>query len=807
MEKKIIPINSYDLRASNTERWRKHFKQNEDDRKTSIPYWEYLHLLQANPDGLLQNIYQTFSKMIEVYLGSGKTVNRNDTEDAGFRRYNGNKMFSDNQPKPFVPSNTFLNRLIEIKKMMTSGIENKYYLFMGKQGSGKTSFLDCILRKFEEFTGSEEGMMFAAEYHLPRSIFSKFDDRDKKLADLIAQVIKEKEKEDKEHDNVNESADASDDVVIKCPYCCHPVTIIPIESNGDREFRLNFLADLLKLEKRGDIGYSYLLRNSTEYNWVRQWRCCPFCESMYAAIDERINSDDNLKHHTAFDFLKVRRYLPTRRMGYGISVYNLEEPIAVQHNIDNLSDIRRWLTNNLGPDVFYGFSANYRVANGILALEELKGENAKRFLSMQTVVSNEIEKIDGKDVPIHTLVLVVCNPENFEPISKVPENAPLMARVEKTDIPYPPDLPAEKKIYQIAYDQDWLNDFMPLVVETFALVMVSTRYEKYSQVIKEWLGHKLANKYIRYSDPDGLILRIALANDDIPFWMKKVDWDLFSKDLRKRFFAELQKAGIDKGIGSRDSIKILGAFHKQKKRENHLLSIKDLLEFFEKFPANVSKINGDFNNMIPEGFIECAERYYQYNLLRLVKKAGFQVFPEEIKKQVLHYLFAIFENNNTEKKCRYTGEVVKITEEFIDNIETKLVDGDKGNFRKEVRRTYNTLTLHEIGGDHDKIVETELYGDLYKRLFEYQCENCLDDYLKNKNFRRAVSDCHKPEFRIAYDKKLQDEINFIINNLQELKDNDDVSFGYTEQSAQEALLYVIDEDLVSVFRNNNYKRR
>ncbi len=70
-------------------------------------------------------------------------------------------------------------------------------------------------------------------------------------------------------------------------------------------------------------------------------------------------------------------------------------------------------------------------------------------------------------------------------------------------------------------------------------------------------------------------------------------------------------------------------------------------------------------------------------------------------------------------------------------------------------------------------------------------EKALDPFLENVNFRRAIKDFGKEEFK-TYDKRIRDDVTFLVNNLCS-------KFRYTKNGAKEVCIYVIDNDLAKAY--------
>ena len=211
-----------------------------------------------------------------------------------------------------------------------------------------------------------------------------------------------------------------------------------------------------------------------------------------------------------------------------------------------------------------------------------------------------------------------------------------------------------------------------------------------------------------------------------------------------------------------------------------------LCQFFEK-------VNTEYENPLPEGFLDSLLRMYNYTVLQEVKGALYYYNEEKISRDIQNYMFAINFEIGAVEKCGYTGEKFEITEAFLEGVETKLLDpgADKTKqltFRRDAQKEYTTTTLtQEIMVADKPITETNLYTDLYERYVFNLKEKVLDPLLKNENFRRAIKDYETDKFK-AYDKKIKNDVRYLIKNLTEKS-------GYTQQGAREVCLYVIDQNV------------
>jgi hypothetical protein len=218
--------------------------------------------------------------------------------------------------------------------------------------------------------------------------------------------------------------------------------------------------------------------------------------------------------------------------------------------------------------------------------------------------------------------------------------------------------------------------------------------------------------------------------------------------------------------------------------------MSDLCKFF-------SNIGKEIKDLIPKGFLDSLLRMYDYTILQEVKESLYYYNEKQISREIQNYLFAINFEIGAEETCTYTGEKLSITEEFLEGIETRLL-GAKADrnqrmaFREEAQKEYTTKTLtQEIMVEGLAITETKIYNDMQDRYVHNLKEKVLDPFLENENFRRAIKDYDDEDFK-TYDKRIRDDVTYLINNLCE-------KYRYTELGAKEVCIYVIDNDLAKKF--------
>jgi len=306
--------------------------------------------------------------------------------------------------------------------------------------------------------------------------------------------------------------------------------------------------------------------------------------------------------------------------------------------------------------------------------------------------------------------------------------------------------------------------------------------------MNEWIEEP--KKYSLYCDENLQLLKMEIYTGHIPPWLLEEDVKRFTAKRRRRIIREAEKEGV-KGFSGRDSIRIFNDFLSQCAREDKLITMSALYDFFTR------KVDKETKEAVPKAFLDSLTRMYDYSILQQVKESLYGYNEEEISRDIQNYLWAVNFDPGSISVCTYTGDRLEITEPFLEGIEKRLLgpgpDQDKRHaFRKDVQKEYASRTLtQEIRLDGKPVEETNLYAALHERYVHNLKEKVLDPFLENENFRRAIKAFHDEEFR-TYDRKIQNDVRFLIRNLCN-------NHRYTEQGAQEVCVYVIDNDLARKF--------
>ncbi|MGD2270324.1 MAG: serine protein kinase PrkA, partial [Desulfobacterales bacterium] len=486
-----------------------------------------------------------------------------------------------------------------------------------------------------------------------------------------------------------------------------------------------------------------------------------------------------------FEMVYARPYRFDRRLGEGICVYNPGDKPMRQNILSNAiiqSRINGFLKDS--NQVKYVFSQYAKSNNGIYALMDIKSHNTDRLIELHNIISEGLHKVEDVEENVNSLLLAVMNPEDEKNIQDFQS---FSDRIEYIKIPYVMDLNTEVEIYRNIFGKHIDTHFLPRALHNFARVIISSRLNKKSEALLEWIGDP--EKYRLYCDENLQLLKMEIYTGHIPTWLSEEDRKSLTAKRRRKIIAESETEG-EHGISGRDSIKIFNEFFSTYAKKNKLINMSILCNFFTKSRKELSKL-------IPEGFLDSLLRMYDYTILQEVKESLYYYNEQQISREIQNYLFAINFEAGSVETCSYTREKLEISEEFFESIEKRLL-GSKIDraarlaFREDTQKEYTTKTLtQEMMVDDKPITETKVYESMHERYVHNLKEKVLDPFLENENFRRAIKDYGEEDFK-TYDKKIRDDVTYLMKNLCE-------NFKYTEQGAKEVCIYVIDSDLAKKF--------
>ena len=748
--------------------------EEEEQQHRPLAFREFVQLSSEQPDRVFRNTFQLFYDMVYSHVGVGPDEYPDDPESINYVPLDSASLFVDGADHPFFADRPFSNRFINLIASFKRGVpQNRIYIFEGPHGSGKSTFLNNLLRKFEQYTRTEEGASYETLWRLDRRALGSTVERDthtilQQLRGLLDESRLNPQGSPQPAIPIQASAQP-DYLEVPCPSHDHPFLMIP------RNYRKELLDTLIEdpqLKKR--------LFFKKTYEWLFKQQPCTICMSLYQTLIDILRSP--LK---VLDMIYVRRYQFNRRLGNGISVFNSGDGLSKDSVITNQM-IQDQLNNLLRDSnkVRYIYSRYAKTNNGVYALMDIKSHNKDRFMNLHGIISEGIHKVEDIEENVNSLFLALMNPEDKVSTSEMQS---FRDRITYIKVTYVLDYNTEVKIYKDAFGEQIEPHFLPRVLENIAKIIIASRLKTKSEAIKEWIGDP--QKYAATCDANLQLLKMDIYAGIIPAWLTEEDRKKFNARRRRRIITESESEG-DKGFSGRDSLKIFNELYSTHAKKDKPVTMGMVCNFFRQYSVAPTWT-------VPEGFIDSLLGLYNYTVLQEVKESLYCYNEERISKEIQNYLFAInFDVGRTEK-CVYTGEEVEITESFLNGFERRILgahsEADQGlSFRQDIQKQYASGTLtEEILVKGRPLTETKLYQSLSQRYVYNLKERVLDPLMKNDNFRRAVKDYGTESFR-SYDKRIRSDVSVLIENLMN-------KFRYTEHGAREVCIYVIDNDIAAKF--------
>ena len=207
------------------------------DRQGPVPFEKFLEIMVSRPSAVLRNVFQFFHDMIMAYVGPGVDEYSDDPESINYVDYDFTRLFVEGADHPFFADRLFANRLMkQVDSLRQGAQQNKIYIFDGPHGGGKSTFLNNLLTKFEEYANTQAGCRFETIWRINLGELGAPAATDETISILEKLLKLQQESQQEQYDRIKARVlqPGQDQYLeVPCPSHDNPLLMIPKQQRRD----------------------------------------------------------------------------------------------------------------------------------------------------------------------------------------------------------------------------------------------------------------------------------------------------------------------------------------------------------------------------------------------------------------------------------------------------------------------------------------------------------------------------------------------------------------------------------------------
>ncbi len=727
--------------------WINQAKQEHINQKDILTFDQYLEEVERYPDQLLR----TSSRYILDMLNHFGRNERGGFNIFTTKHSNSNAVFGQVHAQNELAKN--------LKNFCDEGINNKFILLVGPNGSAKSSFVKKIMVGLEEYSKIEEGTNYTFSWVFPIDNYTKGSLGFSRASAQNGDVL----------DSFAGLEDSEISAILNSELKDHPILLIP------KEYRQGVLEKILhdKNELLENIKKTHLFTGDISKR----------NKMVYEALLKNYKGD----HQQVLKHIRVERYEISKR--YSSSAVTIEPQIHVDAQMQQITMDKR--LGSLPPSLqslnLFQMNGQLVMANrGVLEFSDLLKRPLDTYKYLLQTLENAYLNINGILTELDILFIGTSNEIHLTAFKQHPDFNSFKGRFKIIKAPYLLCYKQELNIYLEQVKSIKKNhQFDPLTLEALCLFAVMTRLR--SPMTKNYPDKKLA-QIITKLNPLEKTLFISEDNQ-LPNELTTEEKQILSQhrdEVMDEFINENLYEGKF-GISPRDLKNIIYDLGS----ENEHVSLIDIVEYLKKLIT--LKNEYEFLNMTTQG-----DYHHPVRFIDLITSHLLDIFDKQLRDSL-----GLVDNRSYEEYIKkYINHInAEIKGEKIKNDVTGKFDSADGFFISEFEKNIalkedatkfrshliSKLGAYSLDNPGQIISYCEVFPDLEKSLkesFRYEQRKLIQNMSKYMVYfeKSLVGDESSGNQYQAEIEKIEEVINQLHSKHE-----------YSKKGALELIKFIIKE--------------
>ena len=632
-----------------------------------------------------------------------------------------------------------------LKNFYEEGINNKFILLVGPNGSAKTSLIHKIMKGAEEYSKTKEGALYTFSWVFPIENYVN--------GTLGLTTTKDKEK----LDSFAHLDDKEISAIMTSELMDHPLLLVPAK------FRRRLIEDKLKDDQN--------LLESVRKSYLYKGDLSKKNREIYDAMLKKYKGN----HYDVLKHIRVERFLISRR--YSVGAVTIEPQLHVDASMQQITMDKRLasLPPRLQSMNLFLMQGEVISANrGILEFSDLLKRPLDTFKYLLTTMETANINLNGILTELDIFFVGTSNEVHLSAFKQHPDYNSYKGRFNFIKVPYLLNHDEEKKIYieQINGLKD-KSVFEPHSLEILCLFSVMTRLRA-SQAGN--YSNKKLSEIIMSLNP--LEKTLLLSNDRIlPERFDSEAKSILAHSI-EIIMSEYENDNLYEGKFGISPREIKSIIYDLTNKHKHI-SVVEIIDYIEEL---ISKKNEfDFLNISPQGDFHNPIRF-----LALLKQHAMDIFDKELR----YSLGLVDDRSYEDYTMRYIaninsfikGEKIKnfITGKYEDCDEYFITEFEKNIDLKEKPDSFRSYLIAKLGAysldnPGKEIVYTDVFPDVIRKLkesFRNEQKKVIHNISKNlvfyeAEFKENGEEEGKETMATPLSEKNRNLIEKILTNLKE----------------------------------------